>query len=616
MKYLNFYKNVKSTLTLALAAIMSVCCSDFLETSSKSKFTEESVFENIDFATKELFGAYQMLTTGNWWDYNLLWFMVDTDVEVSFQNYDGARNDASHYRANPGTNLLQQTWTSIYQTIERVNLSIDNLPDSKLWNGEYSVEAKRLYAEAVTLRAYCYYLLIGLWGDVPFQVHATHADDNFYIPKTERDDIYEVLVKDLKDVQDYLPWQTDVATTRRISKGVCKGLRAKIAMMYAGYSCRNKTFETRRGRHWKEYLSIANQECKELMESGKHRLSPDFEQMFRDMHAYKQDVLYGDVMWEVAYGRSISGRVAQSLGMPHTTNPEEPKYGRAAGEFRLTALYYYTFDKSDKRRDISAALYNYNSASYPGQQRLIGSTSFAPTKWRRSWIVPSMGGDLKNVQFTGVGFPLLRYTDIVLLFAETENEINNAPTPAAKAALASVRQRAFPEDTWQQTVNEYIDSVSVSKEDFFFALVNERSWEFCGEFVRKFDLIRWNLLGWAKDKMITMTDRMLRHPNEPPFNWVPSYLYWRILPDGETIDILNPDYRLPSQTIAGYTRTTWFGAYNESSITSYYTNFDRVMNGYRKSLNNYLFPIASNVIDASRGILENDQWRPYDSASE
>jgi hypothetical protein len=170
---------------------------------------------------------------------------------------------------------------------------------------------------------------------------------------------------------------------------------------------------------------------------------------------------------------------------------------------------------------------------------------------------------------------------------------------------------------WESKVTHYIDSVSVSKEDFFFALVDERSWEFCGEFLRKFDLIRWNLLGWAKDRMIAITDNILNRPDDPPYNFVPTYLYWRTLPDGETIDILNPDYRLPNMNIAGYTRQSWFPLYDANSKNNYINrDFARVMNGYRKSLNNYLFPISNVLIDASNGSLTNDQWRPYDSVSE
>jgi hypothetical protein len=84
-----------------------------------------------------------------------------------------------------------------------------------------------------------------------------------------------------------------------------------------------------------------------------------------------------------------------------------------------------------------------------------------------------MGGDQKSATYTGVNWPLMRYADIVLMFAESENEING-PTQAAKEALSLIRQRAFPEELWYSKVVNYIDSVSTSKEDFFNAIVDER----------------------------------------------------------------------------------------------------------------------------------------------
>lgn len=612
-------KLFKIMFLIACLGLVFSACDDFLETKSDSRFIENTVAGSVDNLRMEMYGGYEVLTQGDLWDYNLMWMMCDTDVECSFQNYDGARNDLCHYRANPGTTLLQATWTKLYNIIERANLVIGMAHDGPLWNDQtHSTEVRRLYGEAVALRAYCYYILIGLWGDVPFHATAAVPDGDLYLPKKNRDDIYIDLIDDLDNVQEYVPWSVDAATTRRITKGFIKGLRAKLALMYAGYSCRNQSenFITRPGEKRKEYYEIADKECKELMESGKHQLKPEWVSIFKDLHAYKMDVDYGEIMFEVAYGRAISGRMAQTCGMAFLTSPADPKYGRAAAEFSLPMHYYYTFDKKDQRRDISAELYNYGASAAPSVQRPIsgGGTGSKPTKWRRSWITPAMGGGNKDVQATGVGLMLMRYTDIVLMYAETQNELHDGPTQAAKDALASVRRRAFAEELWPVKVDHYIDSISASKAKFFNALVDERAWEFSGEFLRKFDLIRWNLLGVKKDQMTAMTNAIIKTPDAAPYNWIPKEIYWKNLSDGETIEVLNPEYRLPlGGSIAGYTRTTWYANMSTSSQSSFYTSFDRVMNGYRSAMNNYLFPIPNNVIVASNGVLINeDQWRPYD----
>jgi hypothetical protein len=601
-------KYIRLIALLPLVLLLPVTsCKDFLETKSNSIFTEESSFQNLDFATKAVYGIYANLTvTNDFYDYYVgYFFKCDTDIELSYSTEDGARNSLAHYSpGQEGNSTLIGSWNVLYQTIERANLCIGNLPKSPIWKGEFASDAQRLYAEAVTLRALCYYELISLWGDVPFVTASVKAGDNYNIPKTDRDEIYEFLIKDLKDIQGYLPWMKEIGTAERIGRGFAKGLRARMAMAYGGYSLRNVTLQTRRGRHWQEYYAIARQECLEIMESGQHRLNPSYEGIFRTIHAYQQDVANGEILFEVGYGRLFTGRVGQSIGMPFATSPAEPKYGRAAGEIRVSPYYHYSFDTTDVRRNVNVELYSYANTSFLGQQRLVGSTSFSPTKWRRSWIVPSMGGDLKEVQATGINWPLMRYSDVVLMFAEAENELNG-PTQLAKDALASVRQRAFTSSNWPEKITAYVNRVGSSKTAFFEAIVDERAWEFGGEMVRKYDLVRWNLLYTKIQKMKEENLKILS--NDPQYRWVPDNLFWKYKSDNETLDILNPNTRLAATSVAGYTRTAWLPTSSASTIATFKTNQDRVAAGLSAAKNNHLYPIPLTVITASNGLLKNDQ---------
>ncbi len=598
---------IKRVLILVLIIAPVASCKDYLKTESKSIFTESVSFANLDFATKAVYGIYANLTENALYEYILgLFYKMDTDVELTYAPDEGAQVAISHYLANDGNPRLVATWNTLYQTIERANICIENLPESPIWNGEYSAQARALYGEAVTLRALCYYELVSLWGDVPFTTASVKDDDNFNLPKTDRDEIYEYLIQELKDVEDYVPWLKQTTTAERVNKAFVKGLRARMALSYAGYSLRNKTLETKRGRNWQEYYKIASQECREVMESGQHVLNPSYENIFRSIHAYTQDLTYGERLFEIAFGRLVSGRVGQTIGMAFTTSPAEPKYGRAACEIRTCLYYYYSFDTRDMRRDINMELYNYGNAAFLSQQRLIGPapTAFAPSKWRRSWITPSMGGGLAGVQATGVNWPIMRYTDIVLMFAEAENEING-PTAEVKEALASVRRRAFPQAVWNEKVAQYVEEAGVSKEKFFKAIVDERAWEFGGEMLRKYDLVRWNMLYEKIKEAKEESMKIMR--NDPKYHWVPDYLFWRYKDDNETIEILNPDYRLPGTEIEGYTRHSWFPLSPESVVDAAEISIGRVGSGLDPVKNNHLLPIPASVITASNGVLTNDQ---------
>jgi hypothetical protein len=609
-------------LALLVGAFLFASCDDFLETPSNSVFTEETVFSNLDFAQKQLFSVYSALTATGLYGDRLYYAHAGSDIEIAGNN-NNTRYSLALYTATESTSEVGQIWTAAYVGIELANIAIDNLPVSPIWNGEYADEAKALYGEAVTLRALLYYELISIFGDVPFTVRSTQSGDNFYLPKTDRDEIYEYLIEDLRKVEDYVPWMTN--TAERVTKGFVKGLRARMALAYAGYSLRNKTFETRRGRYWQEYYSIANRECREIVSGQVHFLNPDFRDVFKSMCAYKQDIACKEKLFEIAFGRgnpNAGGRVAYVLGMVFRKGNQQ--YGDATPVFLTPLPYYYSFDRQDLRRNVTVELYCYNNSTNLEQQIRVGTGEMRTVKFRRSWLEPLMGGDLGAISFDGVNWPIMRYSDILLMLAETENEINGAPTPDAKDALRQVRERAFPQDTWDDHVTAYLNALN-TKEDFFNAIVDERAFEFGGEYLRKFDLVRWNLLGDKTDRVRDFYQRIVDRDSELRYV-VPQYQYSRYI-DAERLEIL-PDYEiLPEDKLASPPSTYTYNGYDYSrsnwavGITAGTSNITKIAQilvpgysgsteGYVKAKNNHLLPLSANTITSSHGALENDQIPP------
>jgi hypothetical protein len=600
---MKYYKII----TLALFMYLVSSCKDFLNQESPSIFTETTIFKNVDFADKAVLSCYNSFCSvyafGRYYPFHL----ADADIEFSTGANSSWNYAIAHYAATEGTTSLDQTWKAFYTAIERANICIDGLPKSPIWEGKYASDARRLYGDAVTMRAMCYYYLISVFGDVPLFLKATQGDSDFYLPKTDRDSIYEYLIDELKEVEDYVPWMQTTLTTERVNKAFVKGLRARMALAYAGYSLRNKSFETRRGRYWQEYYQIARQECLEVMESGKHQLNPSFESIFKNMCKYTKELTYKESLFELAFGKFDIGYMGTFFfGTSHSSS--DPKYGYGGSYLFASPAYYYSFDRQDVRRDATCALFSYNSSAFLGKQVLISNDGYSywmPAKFRKEWIEPLMGG--QNTNGTGVNRPLMRFSDIILMFAEAENQLNG-PTQAAKDALAQVRKRAFPEAAWPKKVGQYIDSVSVSKQSFFNAIVNERAWEFGGEQTRKLDLVRWNLLG---PKIREMKEEWIKIVNDDPkyAQLVPDYVFWkRSEKNDEFIEILNPDYRMSETSVAGYTRAAWL---SKMSATAKSTLFDQkislIANGYNEAKNNHLAPIHVGIISTSNGTLSNDQ---------
>jgi hypothetical protein len=609
----NFKINVmkKHIKLLALILLIIACgtsCEEYLQNDESSTITDKNLFYNIDFAEKAVFNIYN--SYGNYgWMVNLgAAFWGDNDVEFCYQN--NILTYLGHYTNNLEANVFNELqWTYLYKAIEAANIVIDGLPKSLLWNGEDSKKARYLYGEAVALRAFTYSHLIFLYGDLPFYTEAMHGNSEFYPPKTDRDEIYEYLIQNLKDVEDYVPWMEYTGTNERVSKGFVKGLRAKLALHYAGYSLRNKTFETRRGRHWEEYLQIANQECREIMESGKHQLNPSFEKIFRDLHTNTMDMTYKEWMFCWPEGRDLSDGTwgTQPIGMATRSGVKYGSYNADTYRLITSPVYFYSFDKNDLRRDVAVAPYHRYSADASQHQVLQDNYCiyWRPSKWRKEWVEPSLAGQVGLA--LGIDIPVMRYADILLMFAETENEIKG-PTIEAKEALSSVRQRAFRQEMWTDKVVQYVDSVSMSKKDFFNAIVDERAWEFGGELIRKPDLIRWNLFG-SKVKEMKENFMHIIKDDDPKYAYIPNFVFWRYpVVGGDKIEILNVDYRLPDIPIDGYSKSGWISKMGSAWMNVWQNTYlPGILKGYNEAVNNHLYPIALKHISASRGVWENDQ---------
>src|SRR5690606_33142141 len=138
----------------------------------------------------------------------------------------------------------------------------------------------------------------------------------------------------------------------------------------------------------------------------------------------------------------------------------------------------------DLRRDVTAAPYQTDFRDGVRQGRPLSTLPVG--KLRVDWTVPLLNSATLN---TGSNWPIMRFSDVLLLYAETENELNEGPTPVAVSAFEEVRTRAYGGDAGA------IGATPTDKDGFFTAIVNERLLEFAGEGIRKYDLIRWDSLG-------------------------------------------------------------------------------------------------------------------------
>lgn len=231
--------------------LLNTSCNDFLNTESPSEYTPDVIFTSTQYTENVLLGAYAKLTQDRTYGCRLpLNYATNSDIEFVGANatsyFENSNRGLSNYRGTPANGSLN-FWDEAYNLIERTNNVIQGIENSPILTGDdrdaiYKMEC--LKGEALALRAMIYFDLVKVWGDVPFKTEPTKLDgSNIYLPATDRDEIMEALLEDLKEASEYLPWAGQdnmYANPERINKGFAKGLRARIALFRGGYSIRNK----------------------------------------------------------------------------------------------------------------------------------------------------------------------------------------------------------------------------------------------------------------------------------------------------------------------------------------------------------------------------------------
>lgn len=543
----------RSIFIICIVAMVIPSCKKYLKVEPDSMFSEEYVFSSVSDASKAVTGVYNRLAGDFGYGGRLnYYFSGDTDEILgtgsnSSGGGDNANKAIARYNATPSNTQLEPVYNQLYQGIERANNCLKNLPKMNLYtNGTDAQqrELRRLHGEVLTLRAQFYFDLIKHWGDIPAQFMPSSDLPTLSLPKTDRDSIYDVLLADLLQAEDLVPWrgESGVAIDERITKGAVKGLRARLALHRGGFSLRRSGVMERRDDYAKFY-EMAKKECQDIMTSGRHKLNASYEAVFKDNLDAHRIEPNGEVLFEVALagGTGVAdGKIGNIDGIRVN--------GKGQGSIYMIPTYFYSFDSMDVRRDVTVAAYAIDAAGNKIASVNTLGMGILLAKFRRDWISNPAVPPTSDASYHGVNWPLIRYSDILLMFAEAENELNG-PTTEAIAAFTEVRKRGFNGD------ESKIGVIPSDKAGFFKAIVNERAFELGGEAVRKYDLIRWNIIHPTFVKM--KADLALMRQNAAPFNNLPIRMFYK--QQSQQLVWLGSYYKPSTLTTApaGYTAVNW-----------------------------------------------------------
>ena len=145
--------------------------------------------------------------------------------------------------------------------------------------------------------------------------------------------------------------------------------------------------------------------------------------------------------------------------------------------------HFHKYNHFDVRRDVSLSVTQYEGS---GKEKVVSPNNISIGKFRREWLVPVITGKQK---YSGVDLPVIRYADVLLMYAECETELSQTATSEAKEALEKVRSRAFsgaPDSVLTVVMDKYLAGIR-DYEGMTKAIRNERAFEFTAEMIRKFE---------------------------------------------------------------------------------------------------------------------------------
>lgn len=489
-----------------------VMCSDVFYASEKE-------------VTYGLAGAYGAITSekfyGNY--YSILFSNVD---DLCYYNNSSSTAYVQYNRHNASTTQIYDTWYIIYKGINNANSFMEAIAGNKFDpDGRY-------YNEVRFLRAWYHFILAQTWGNVPLRSKAVTSYFETDIPASSQFEVLDWAIREMEACaefyaqlyQEHPEYETEDmdAAPSRVCKNTVHGILARAYLFMAGATVERPADVTAESCYTK-----AKEHTWTVIGSDKHRLNPDYSQIFINMISDIYDHEYRESMWEADFlgDRSSAdlysnGRIGELLGIKSGTNSDNYEkfncnyaYGRYNGSLQLWDLYWKedrTEDETelttitDKRQEWNMPPYNYEGDGVNKSYFKYNSVSTKDDpvtaqgvrncgKFRREVIYE--GQKTSKRVYTTINFPILRYSDVLLMYAEASVEVDGL-TQEAYDCVVQVRERAGIKT---------LDIGSYDTDSFRRLVRNERGRELCFEGLRKYDLIRWGIYKEAMNAYVELT---------------------------------------------------------------------------------------------------------------
>ena len=477
---------MKNCIIILLGVLLFPSCS-LLDTEPQDFVTPSNYYNNEEEMNTALNGIYATLANTTLFGNNLLGRM-GLSADIGYESYSSDYGSVGDYDVSPTDAKILNYWRDLYDGIGRANMLIKYIDKPQLDRKTRD----NILGQALFLRAYYHFLLVVRFHNIPLVL--TVPDDgkreHVQVPQSDMREVYLQIIRDMEEAARLVPPASELLSPGRASQSTVYGMLARVALYMAGYPLGEP------GMYAK-----AREYAQKVIDTGTHALNPSFEQVFINYIQDKYDA--GESIFEVEFWgtnestyTTTAGMVGRNNGIGCTSQNVTPNgktivdmYGYSIGTIRTTPYYYALFEEGDLRRDWTIAPYTYNTVS--GQKTAQTSNIWIRYcgKFRREYELTTP----RATNYTPVNFPLLRYADILLIWAESvvADAANNDPEQLRQAYeyVNQVRRRGYGVDI--HTPSEVADLEAGDKSALLDAIKDERARELGFELLRKDDIVRW-----------------------------------------------------------------------------------------------------------------------------
>lgn len=427
-------------ITIILSSLFS--CKKVLETSPTDFLAPETYFNNEVQLQSALTGVYDCLQQGG------MFSGADglpSQFNVSDELYYAAAssNLPRIYNYTASEPLVYAVWTACYTGIQRANMVLANIDKPVMDEGHRKI-AK---GEAQFLRAFFYFVLVENFGAVPLRKVPTPSVIDVNIARTPANEVYDFIISEMTAAEAEVAPMTAYPYNERITQQTVEGILARVCLFKAGYPNNDAT----------KYAEAAKW-AKKVIDAGLNQLNPSFSQVFINMTQNLYDTK--ESMWEIGYYTTGTGdaytEYGPGLGILLGVTQANGTYGIVNNPYRIQQHLYDKYEKDpnltdpnipdkslDLRRDLCISPFKYTNTS---TQPLAKTYWTASQTYDRQCLKFDRTNELTAGKFQSnspQNYPMLRYSDVLLMFAEADNEANGAPSQADIDAVNLVRRRGY-----------------------------------------------------------------------------------------------------------------------------------------------------------------------------